>query len=405
METNSAKNVKVKFMQLGPSLNEKERRLWAASEAMAIGPKGVRIVAKETGLARSTIYRGIEELKNMSNGSESVPGRVRRPGAGRKRTVDKDPGLVADLDSLINPLTRGDPESPLRWTCKSLRKLAQELTNMGHIAGTHVVANHLKEMGYSLQANKKVKEGANHPDRDAQFNHINEKVKELQSRGEPVISVDTKKKENIGDFKNAGREYHPKGQPEEVRTHDFIDETLGKVNPYGIYDVSANEGLVNVGTDAGTAEFSVESISRWYWRMGHLRYPNATELLITADCGGSNGYRLRQWKLMLQKLADDTQLTIHVCHYPPGTSKWNKIEHRMFSFITMNWRGRPLVSHEVVVNCIRSTTTKTGLRIEASLDENEYQKGIRVSDAELASINIERSAFHGEWNYTIRPRE
>jgi hypothetical protein len=330
-------------------------------------------------------------------------GRVRREGAGRRRAVDKDPTLRIDLERLIEPESRGDPESPLRWTCKSTRKLAAQLTAMGHQIGASLVRRLLHEMGYSLQANRKVLEGSSHPDRNAQFEHINTASAEHLAAGEPVVSVDTKKKELVGPFKNDGKELRPKRNPEPVLIHDFVTE-LGRVNPYGVYDVAQNAGWVSVGIDHDTAAFAVESIRRWWTTMGAPVYANATMLLITADGGGSNGYRVRLWKLELQRLADDTGLELTVCHLPPGTSKWNKIEHRLFSFITQNWRGKPLISYQTIVELIAATTTTKGLTVRSALDENRYEKGRTVSDAEMATLNITPATFHGEWNYTIRPR-
>jgi transposase len=331
-------------------------------------------------------------------------GRIRRPGGGRKRTVERDPSLRQDLDRLVEPTSRGDPESPLRWTCKSVRQLAAELKRQGHQVSHRLVAELLHEMGYSLQANRKTLEGTEHPDRNAQFEHLNQAVQLQLSLGEPVVSVDTKKKELVGPFKNGGRELRPKGLPEQVRVHDFLIPDLGRVSPYGVYDIAQNEAWVSVGTDHDTAAFAVESIRRWWHSMGEALYPRATRLLITADAGGSNGYRLRLWKLELQKLADETGLEIAVCHFPPGTSKWNKIEHRLFSAITQNWRGKPLVSHEVVVNLIGATTTRTGLQVRSELDTSRYPAGRTVSDDELEAIYLRRDPFHGEWNYSLLPR-
>ena len=331
-------------------------------------------------------------------------GRIRRPGGGRKRTVERDPSLRQDLDRLVEPTSRGDPESPLRWTCKSVRQLAAELKRQGHQVSHRMVAELLHEMGYSLQANRKTLEGTEHPDRNAQFEHLNQAVQLQLSLGEPVVSVDTKKKELVGPFKNGGRELRPKGLPEQVRVHDFLIPDLGRVSPYGVYDIAQNEAWVSVGTDHDTAAFAVESIRRWWHSMGEALYPRATRLLITADAGGSNGYRLRLWKLELQKLADETGLEIAVCHFPPGTSKWNKIEHRLFSAITQNWRGKPLVSHEVVVNLIGATTTRTGLQVRSELDTSRYPAGRTVSDDELEAIYLRRDPFHGEWNYSLLPR-
>lgn len=395
--------VREKFDSLAPVLDERSRRFWAAAEAKSLGRGGISTVARATGLSRTTIHRGLKELAEAAAG-KPLGTRLRTTGGGRKPLTEKDPTLLVDLENLVDSSTRGDPESALRWTCKSVRRLSAALKEMGHNIGRQKVAELLRfSLGYSLQANSKKHEGADHPDRDAQFNYINEQVLAFQSQNEPVISVDTKKKELVGDFKNGGREYRPRGCPEEVRVHDFIDKKLGRVNPYGVYDQTANAGWVSVGTDYDTAEFAVESIRRWYYKMGIERYSGATRLLITADCGGSNGYRVRLWKIALQTLADETGLHIHVCHFPPGTSKWNKIEHRMFSHISMNWRGKPLVSHEVIINLIGNTTTTTGLHIAAELDDNSYPKGIKVSDQEIAKVKLTRAEFHGEWNYKIAP--
>jgi transposase len=376
------------------------RRLFAAAEASAIGRGGIAKVSRATGISRPTIAAGLEELADPSLADTK---RVRKAGGGRKRTIDKDPTLIQDLEGLIEPTSRGDPESPLRWTSKSVRKLAKELNHMGHRVSHRLVADLLHELDYSLQANRKTKEGDSHPDRNAQFEHINAQVKAFQAASQPAISVDTKKKELVGDFKNGGREWQPKGEPEKVRVHDFLIPELGKVAPYGIYDITHNLGWVNVGIDHDTATFAVESIRRWWYSMGRPLYSDAYQLLITADGGGSNGYRLRLWKVELQKLADETGLSIKVCHLPPGTSKWNKIEHRLFSYISQNWRGKPLVSYAVIVNLIAATRTTTGLRVHSQLDTQSYPKGLKVSDAELAQVNIERDDFHGEWNYTISP--
>ena len=393
-----------KFALLTRTMDERQTRLWLAAEAKAIGRGGLAAVTAATGVLRKRIGMGIRELEQMArNPPLEAPGsqRIRGPGAGRKKLTDKDATLVDDLESLVAPETRGDPESLLRWTTKSVRKLAEQLCEMGHTIGRQKVSELLHELGYSLQSLSKTREGDSHPDRDAQFRHINRKAHEFQARGEPVISVDTKKKELIGDFHTKGQEWQPKGKPETVRTHDFIDRDLGKAIPYGVYDVARNEGWVNVGIDHDTAEFAVESIRRWWWRMGRYAYPAATELLITADAGGSNGYRTRLWKVALQKLAQDTGLLITVAHYPPGTSKWNKIEHRMFSYITQNWRGRPLLSVQTVVSLIANTTTTTGLKIKAALDTRAYDTEVDVSDEEFAAINLRPSRFHGDWNYMI----
>jgi len=404
-----------RFQALAPLLNERTRRAWAAAEAQALGYGGIITVARATGVSPRAIAVGKKEL---AQGSLTTPedgeaqaalsvaeaGRIRRPGGGRKASTAKDPTLRSDLESLVEPVTRGDPQSPLRWTCKSLRNLAAELGNLGHQVSHQLVADLLAELGYSLQANQKTKEGtADHPDRNAQFDYIHKQVQTAQATAQPAISVDTKKKELIGDFKNGGRELRPKGDPQTVRVHDFVIKELGKVAPYGIYDPTHNLGWVNVGTDHDTAAFAVSSIRQWWLWMGSSLYPGASSLLIMADGGGSNGSRVRLWKTELQKWADETGLWLTVCHFPPGTSKWNKIEHRLFSFITQNWRGKPLVSHEVVIQLIAATTTRTGLRVEAQLDLNRYETGIKVTDAELARVNLHRHEFHGDWNYTIAP--
>ncbi len=404
--------VKAKYQVLSERLDESALRIWSAVEAKSLGKGGVTTVAKATGMSRTTIYVGLKELALEAKDTDQVfsdkhkrkDHRVRVVGGGRKKLTDIDESLLSDLNVLVEPTTRGDPSSPLRWTCKSTAKLAVELNRQGHKVSPRSVNNLLYQLGYSLQSTRKTREGGKNEDRNAQFHHISETVAIYQAAGEPVISVDTKKKEKIGDFENAGQEWQPVGMPEEVRIYDFIDSEQGKVSPYGVYDLTNNTGWVNVGIDHDTAEFAVESIRRWWHEMGKPVYSNARQLLITADCGGSNGYRVRLWRRELQKLADEENLSIQVCHFPPGTSKWNKIEHRMFCNITANWRGRPLISREVVVNLIGNTTTKTGLRIRASLDENKYQQGIKVSDNELAMLNIERDDFHGEWNYKLNPR-
>jgi hypothetical protein len=385
-------------------MNERQLRLWLAAEAMGLGRGGIAAVTEATGVRRKRIGAGLRELEQMPLESEQQPPdnqRVRRAGAGRKQLADMDPSLLKDLESLIAPATRGDPESPLRWTTKSARKLTEELKAMGHDIGRQKVCELLHDLGYSLQGLKKTREGEDHPDRDAQFRLINRKVREFQAKGQPVISVDTKKKELIGDFHNKGREWQPKKKPQSVRTHDFIDRALGKAIPYGVYDVTRNEGWVNVGIDHDTAEFAVQSIRRWWYRIGRHAYPGATELFITADAGGSNGYRARLWKYELDKLARDTGLRIVVAHYPPGTSKWNKIEHRMFSFISLNWRGRPLLSVQTVVSLIASTETRTGLKIKAALDKRGYETAVKVSKEDFEKIILRPSRFHGEWNYGI----
>jgi hypothetical protein len=396
-------HIEERFELFKPFLNERQRRILAAIEAQLLGYGGVALVARATGLSRNTIVAGGGELI-AHKGTEAVPegGRIRRPGGGRKRTVQKDPTLEGDLEHLIEPVTRGDPESALRWTCKSVRRLAGELEQMGHQTSHRMVAELLDQMGYSLQANRKTMEGGSHPDRDAQFQYIHQKVKKFQKQGQPVISVDTKKKELVGHFKNQGREFRPKGCPEEVLIYDFLALGKGKATPYGVYDISQNKGWVSVGVDHDTAAFAVESIRRWWNTMGCQVYPQAKGLLITADGGGSNGARVRLWKTELQRFTNETGLSVSVCHFPPGTSKWNKIEHRLFSFISQNWRGKPLISHEVIVNLIAATTTKTGLKVECGLDSNSYPKGIKVSDRELKTVNLTRDDFHGEWNYTIK---
>lgn len=391
-----------KFVALSPVLNERTRRLWAASEAKGIGHGGQSLVARVTGFSRSTIYRGLQELE--VDAVVLVDGRLRRPGGGRKTLLHHQPTLLTALDAIVEPTSRGDPQSPLRWNCKSVRKLATELQQQGFRVGRQKVADLLKQLDYSLQANRKTKEGTAQPDRNAQFEYINAQVLAFQQRAQPVVSLDAKKKELVGDYKQGGREWRPQGRPELVRVHDFIDKELGKAIPYGVYDLTTNTGWVSVGRDHDTAEFAVETLRRWWLHMGCGCYKSARELLITADGGGSNASRSRLWKLALQRLADELRLRLAVCHFPPGTSKWNKIEHRMFSHITLNWRGRPLTSHEVVVKLISSTTTQQGLRIEAELDTNCYPTGIVVSDQEMASIQLEKANFHGEWNYTIVPR-
>ena len=390
-----------KFEALARVLDERTRRLVAAAEAEAMGFGGVTAVARDSGLSRGTVIRGMAELKTTPRPGRGQ--RIRRKGAGRKRTVDQDVTLKRDLESLVEPMTRGDPESPLRWTCKSVRQLAAQLKRRGHKTSHRMVAEILHGMDYSLQANRKTLEGSSHPDRDAQFQHISDKIREFQADRQPVISVDTKKKELVGDFKNNGRELRPRGDPEKVRVHDFVIPQLGRAAPYGVYDVTQNAGWVSVGVDHDTAAFAAQSIRRWWESMGKGAYPKAVRLLITADSGGSNGARVRLWKLEVQKLADETGLKISICHLPPGTSKWNKIEHRLFSFISQNWRGKPLVSHQVIVNLIAATTTKAGLRVHAEVDSGKYPKGVKVSDEEVASIRIERDKFHGDWNYTILP--
>jgi Rhodopirellula transposase DDE domain len=391
-----------RFRLLSPHLDERGRRLFAGSEAKAAGRGGIAAVSRATGIAASTISRGLKEL---ATGARLEAGRRRRAGGGRKTLVSTDPALLRDLLALVEPQARGDPMSPLRWTCKSLRRLAAELGRRGHRISHTVVGELLKQQRFSLQANRETREGDSHPDRDAQFVYISQSVSAALAEGEPVISVDTKKKELVGDFKNAGRDWRPRGQPEEVRVHDFLIKQLGRAVPYGVYDLAANTGWVGVGMDHDTAAFAVQTIRRWWQEIGSPRYPRAQRLVITADGGGSNGSRLRLWKRELQTLADETGLALEVHHFPPGTSKWNSIEHRLFAFISLNWRARPLVSHRVIVDLISATTTDTGLTVRCELDPRSYPKGISVSDQEMDALNITRADFHGEWNYTIQPSE
>jgi transposase len=382
------------------ALNERTRRLWAAAEARSHGRGGISAVSRATGIDQETIRRGVRELES---GEVLQEGRVRRAGAGNKPISETHPKIEEELERLVAPQTRGDPQSPLRWTSKSAAKLAGALAKRGYEVSDRTVSRLLKRMGYSLQANRKTREGADHPDRDAQFAHINDTVAGALARGQPAISVDTKKRELVGDFKAVGRELEPKGKPVEVRTHDFKDKDLGHAIPYGVYDLQNDEGWINVGIDRDTAQFAAQSIRGWWESLGKQRFPDAQELTITADAGGSNSYRTRLWKVELQKLADATGLAITVCHFPPGTSKWNKIEHRLFSFISTNWRGKPLINHEVIISLIAATTTSTGLKVYAQLDERPYPKEVEVSNKELAAVNITRHPFHGEWNYTINP--
>jgi transposase len=393
--------IKARFERLAPYLDERARRLFAANEALTAGWGGVTAVSQATGVARSTIGRGLAELR-----SDNAPltGRIRRPGGGSKAKIETEPGLLDALEELVQSAIRGDPEATLRWVSRSQRRLVRALAERGFTASQKLVGRLLRRLGFSLQGNKKTREGASHPDRDRQFENINDKIKQFQSTGQPAISVDTKKKELVGDFKNGGRELRPKGGPEPVRVHDFKIPELGKVAPYGIYDITANAGWVNVGIDHDTAAFAVESIRRWWQALGKIRYLSATSLLITADCGGSNGARVRLWKRELQTFANETGLAITVAHHPPGTSKWNRIEHRLFAFITQNWRGKPLISRKVIVQLIGATTTGKGLDVQCCLDENQYPKAIKVSDAEMATINLACDDFHGEWNYTILPQ-
>jgi hypothetical protein len=399
----SEKIIKTKFKEISFCLNERSRRIWAAAEAKNYGWGGISIVSRAIKIDQKTIKSGIFEIEN----DDKLKGDcIRKPGGGRKKITVDNPDIIKKLEVLIEPATRGDPESPLRWTSKSTYKLAEELTEKESKVSQRTVCSLLKnELGYSLQANRKTNEGGNHPDRDSQFNFINKKTKRFQKNKCPVISVDTKKKENIGNFKNNGKEYHKKGEPAKVNIYDFIDQEKGKVSPYGIYDFDKNKGWVNVGISSDTAEFAVESIRTWWCEMGKQIYQKAEEILITADCGGSNGYRVRLWKVELQKLATEINKTISVSHFPPGTSKWNKIEHKLFCFISKNWRGKPLVDRATVVNLIGSVKTKTGLIVKARLDENHYEKGIKVTDEELAAVNLKRDKFHGEWNYKISPNK
>ena len=398
--------VRRKFELLRPLMNDRLRRHWAACEAQSLPRGGITLVAQATGLSRTTIWAGLRELRHP----EAVPAddlpaeRSRHAGAGRPFLEAADPTPVKDLEALVDATTRGDPQSPLRWTCKSTRNLAQELNRQGHRVSYRTVAALLHDLDYSLQANRKTREGSSHPDRDAQFEYINRQVRAFQRAGQPVVSVDSKKRELVGDFKNGGQEWRPAGEPEEVRAKDFPDKRLGKVTPSGVYDLTYNEGWVSVGIDHNTAEFAAETLRRWWCEMGAPLYPDADRLLVTADAGGSNGYRCRLWKVAVQRLADTIGLRITVCHFPPGTSKWNKIEHRLFCHITKNWRGKPLYSRAVVVNLIAGTKTKTGLHVQAELDTNAYATGIEVSDEELAAIQIRKEMFHGEWNYTISPK-
>jgi hypothetical protein len=392
--------LRTRYARMVPFLDERGRRLFVAGEALSLGHGGVTAAAAATGMARSTINRGMADLKA---GRDDLGGAVRRPGGGRKRAVETQPGLLAALEALIEDAIRGDPEAPLRWVSRSQRNIAEALRRQGFEVSQKLVGRLLRALEYSCQANRKTREGSSHPDRNAQFGYINATVKTAITAGEPAISVDTKKKELVGDFRNPGRELRPRGDPEPVRVHDFKIPELGKVAPYGVYDIAANQGWVNVGIDADTAAFAVESIRRWWERLGRARYPEAGRLVITADCGGSNGARVRLWKRELQRFANETGLAVTVAHLPPGTSKWNRIEHRLFAYISQNWRGKPLVSHQVIIQLIGATTTDTGLTVTCDIDADSYPKGIKVSDAEMDAINIERHTFHGDWNYTIKP--
>jgi hypothetical protein len=392
--------IREKYLALQGALDERARRWWAAAEARAAGRGGFGRVVRATGMSSKTLARGLREL---AAGETLPPGRIRRCGGGRKAAKVLDPSLTTALEELVEPLTRGDPDSPLRWTCKSTRRLAAELQGRGYTISHTLAAHLLHEAGYGLQANRKTREGTHHPDRNAQFEYINRQVQHRLQRGEPTISVDTKKKELVGDFKNTGREWQPQGQPEPVRVHDFVDPRLGKAIPYGVYDLGRNVGWVSVGVTHDTAAFAVNTIRRWWRQLGRQAYPRARSLLITADSGGSNGARVRLWKWELQRFADDSGLTLHVCHLPPGTSKWNKIEHRLFSFISQNWRGRPLLSHVTIVNLIAATRTQTGLKVHCALDARHYPKDIKITDEQMRRLRLTPHAFHGDWNYTIRP--
>ena len=397
----SENDLRVKYAGVFPLLDERQRRVVAASDALSLGRGGVSKVARASGLSRTTVHSGIAELRSQGTPVE----RVRKPGGGRKSVLEQHPGILDALEALVGPETRGDPMSPLRWTCKSTRLLADTLERKGYTVSHPVVADLLRELGYSLQANAKVVEGKDHPDRDEQFRYINGQVKKYLRKKCPVISVDTKKKELVGEFKNGGQEWRKKGNPRRVNTHDFPVKGQGKAVPYGVYDIGKDMGWVNVGCDSDTASFAIESIRRWWRGMGKRLYASAKGLLICADSGGSNGYRIRLWKVELQNLADEIEMPVTVCHFPPGTSKWNKVEHRLFSHISMNWRGQPLVSHEVVVNLIGSTKTKSGLRVKARLDRKVYPTKVKISDEEMQSLNLLRHKFHGDWNYTVNPTQ
>jgi hypothetical protein len=403
-DAQTAEGIRRAYLALRSEMDERMRRQWAAAEARRVGYGGVTMVSRATGLSRTTIAAGLSDLDLPERQRSCEAARIRRPGGGRRLVTEGDPELLTALESLVEPSTRGDPESTLRWTCKSTRRLADELTRMGHPVGRVTVASLLHEAGYSLQADCKTREGSWHPDRDAQFRYIDRLLQGRLRKEQPAVSVDTKKKELVGDFRNNGREWHPQGQAPQVRVHDFQDKTLGKVIPYGVYDILNNQGWVSVGIDHDTAQFATHSIRSWWAQMGCRRFRRADDLLITADGGGSNGSRSRLWKVCLQNLADELELGLVVCHFPPGTSKWNKIEHRLFSFITQNWRGRPLATRETVVHLIANTTTSTGLVVKAALDPSHYDTAIKVSDAEMATVRITQHPFHGDWNYTIKPR-
>jgi hypothetical protein len=389
------------YEQVSSRLDERQRRLLAAAAARALGRGGIALVARATRMSRQTVYDGLADLEDPTG---LAAGRVRRPGGGRKRLVERDPGLVAALEALVDPVTRGDPESPLRWTCKSTAQLARALTAQGHPVSDDTVGRLLRQQDYTLQRTRKTLEGAQHPDRDAQFGYLNQQASAQLAAGQPVVSVDTKKKELVGNYANGGREWQPQGAPVEVGVHDFPDPKVGKAIPYGVYDIGANTGWVSVGCDHDTAAFAVATLRRWWEHAGRALYPDAGRLLVCADAGGSNGYRVRAWKTELGRFAAETGLAVMVCHFPPGTSKWNRIEHRLFSAISVNWRGRPLVSHEVIVELIGATTTRTGLRVQSELDRGVYPLGVKVSDAELAAVPLAPHAWHGEWNYSIAPR-
>jgi hypothetical protein len=400
--TSAERSIRQRYVGLSPVLNEHSLRRFVATEAESYGHGGVSVVSRITGIARSTISRGLKEIAEKR---QPEAGRLRRVGGGRKAKLAEDSTLLSDLKHLVEPATRGDPMRPLRWTSRSLRHLSQALQGLAHSVCPHVIADCLRELGYSLQANNETREGSSHVDRDAQFQYISDQASAFLAAGEPVVSVDTKKKELVGNFKNNGSELRPKGSPEAVNVHDFIDPKLGRAVPYGVYDIGDNKGWVSVGSDHDTASFAVHALHRWWLTMGQNRYPQATRLLVTADGGGSNGHRVRLWKVELQALANTLCIPITVCHLPPGTSKWNKIEHRLFSFITLNWRGKPLRSFETIVHLIAATTTNAGLTVRAELDENKYPKGVKISDAKFAAINLHRHPFHGDWNYTISPMD
>ena len=404
MEDPVVRTICEKYLAIEALLDERAKRIWAGAEARALGRGGVTRVMEATGMSRQRVTSGVKEIEASGAGGVRATGRVRAAGGGRKRLAERDPGLAEDLEKLVDPATRGDPEGPLLWTSLSTEKLAAALRERGHEVSGRTVARMLREKGCSLQANRKTAEGRQHPDRDGQFNHINKRARAFQRRGDPVVSVDTKKKELVGDFANGGREWRPRGEPERVRVHDFKDAELGKAIPYGVCDLAADAGWVSVGVDHDTAAFAAETLRRWWRNMGAAAYAGSRRMLVTADAGGSNATRSRLWKAELQRFADETGLKVSVCHFPPGTSKWNKIEHRMFSRIAQNWRGRPLVSREAVVQSIANTTTRQGLTIRAELDESEYPTGIKVTDEQMAALSLSRDKFHGDWNYTISPR-